>query len=241
MPGDAVGGVRADVLERVKALKPAFVRWPGGNVAQDYHWQWGIGPRDRRPSWINKAWWNEREPSDFGSDEFIAFCRTIGAEPHVVVNVEGAGATPDEAAAWVEYMNGPPDSEVRRDARGERPPRAVRREDLGARQRDLGRLGARLFRRRDLRPQLPPVSRRDARRRSVDPVHRRRPRPTRLERPGAGARRRAASTCCRSTTTTAPRSSRTRACSWRGRCTGRRTTASWGSRSARARQARTSS
>ena len=227
LPGDAVDGVRADVLERIKALKPAFVRWPGGNVAQDYHWQWGVGPRDRRPSWINKAWWNEREPGDFGSDEFIAFCRTIGAEPHLVVNVEGAGATPEEAAAWVEYMNGPPDVEVRRDARGERAPRAVQRQDVGAGQRDLGRLGARPFRRRDLRPQLPPVSRRDARRRPVDPVHRRRPRPHRLERAGAGARRPqhrpAVDPPLRRPLGAAGR----RACSWRGRCTGRPTTASW--------------
>ena len=29
---DAVDGVRADVFQRVKALRPAFVRWPGGNV-----------------------------------------------------------------------------------------------------------------------------------------------------------------------------------------------------------------
>ena len=49
LPGDAVDGVRADVLEKVKALAPAFLRWPGGNVAQDYRWQWGIGPRDERP------------------------------------------------------------------------------------------------------------------------------------------------------------------------------------------------
>jgi alpha-N-arabinofuranosidase len=42
VPGDAVDEVRADVFERVKALRPAFVRWPGGNVAQDYHWIWGV-------------------------------------------------------------------------------------------------------------------------------------------------------------------------------------------------------
>lgn len=106
MPGDAVDGVRADVFERVKALRPAFVRWPGGNVAQDYHWTWGVGPRDERPEWINLAWQNEREPSDFGTHEFIRFCRNLGAEPHLVVNVEGRGATPEEAAAWVEYVNG---------------------------------------------------------------------------------------------------------------------------------------
>ena len=106
MPGDAVDGVRADVFERVKALRPAFVRWPGGNVAQDYHWIWGVGPRDARPEWINLAWWSEREPSDFGTHEFIRFCRNLEAEPHLVVNVEGRGATAEEAAAWVEYANG---------------------------------------------------------------------------------------------------------------------------------------
>jgi len=106
MPGDSVDEVRADVFERVKALRPGFVRWPGGNVAQDYHWIWGVGPRDERPEWINLSWSNEREPSDFGTDEFIRFCRNLGAEPHLVVNIEGRGATPEEAAAWVEYVNG---------------------------------------------------------------------------------------------------------------------------------------
>lgn len=110
MPGDSVGGVRADVFEKVKALRPAFVRWPGGNVAQDYHWQWGIGPRDERETWANLSWKNEPEPSDFGTDEYVEFCRRIGAEPSITVNVEGRGATAAEAAAWVEYCNGPPTS-----------------------------------------------------------------------------------------------------------------------------------
>ena len=134
MPGDAAdGGVRADVFEHITALKPAFVRWPGGNVAQDYHWQWGIGPRDKRPMWINKAWWSEREPSDFGSDEFLALCKRLGAEPHVVVNIDGAGATPAEAAAWVEYLNGPPTSKygAMRAANGHREPYGVKTWELG--------------------------------------------------------------------------------------------------------------
>jgi alpha-N-arabinofuranosidase len=56
LPGDAKGGVRADVEARVAALRPSFIRWPGGNVAQDYHWAWGVGPRDRRPVWVNLSW-----------------------------------------------------------------------------------------------------------------------------------------------------------------------------------------
>jgi alpha-L-arabinofuranosidase len=107
LPTDAVDGVvRNDVFEKLKALRPAFIRWPGGNVAQDYHWIWGIGPRDQRPIWTNSSWANESEPGDFGTDEFIRLCRRLGAEPSITVNVEGRGATVAEAAAWVEYANG---------------------------------------------------------------------------------------------------------------------------------------
>jgi alpha-N-arabinofuranosidase len=107
MPGDvAPGEVRRDVFDRITALRPAFIRWPGGNVAQDYRWLWGIGPRDERVTWINLSWKNEPEPSDFGTDEFVSFARAVGAEPSITVNVEGRGATVAEAAAWVEYCNG---------------------------------------------------------------------------------------------------------------------------------------
>ena len=107
LPGDAVQGVRRDVFDQVKALRPAFIRWPGGNVAQDYRWLWGAGPRDERPTWTNLSWKNELESSDFGTAEFIALSRNVGAEPALTVNVEGRGATAEEAVAWVEYCNGP--------------------------------------------------------------------------------------------------------------------------------------
>ncbi len=108
MPADAApGGVRRDVFERVRDVRPAFIRWPGGNVAQDYRWLWGVGPRDERFTWVNLSWKNEPEPGDFGTDEYVAFARAAGAEPSITVNVEGRGATAEEAAAWVEYCNGP--------------------------------------------------------------------------------------------------------------------------------------
>ncbi|HEX3187095.1 MAG TPA: alpha-L-arabinofuranosidase C-terminal domain-containing protein, partial [Pyrinomonadaceae bacterium] len=108
MPADAApGGVRRDVFEKIKLLNPAFIRWPGGNVAQDYRWLWGVGPRDERVTWTNLSWKNEPEPSDFGTDEFVLFARALGAEPSITVNVEGRGASTAEAAAWVEYCNGP--------------------------------------------------------------------------------------------------------------------------------------
>jgi alpha-N-arabinofuranosidase len=133
LPGDAVDGVRADVFQKIEALRPAFVRWPGGNVAQDYHWMWGIGPRDQRPTWVNLSWANEVEPSDFGTDEFIQFCRNVGTEPSLTVNVEGRGATADEAAAWVEYANGPANSRygAMRAANGHPEPFRVKYWELG--------------------------------------------------------------------------------------------------------------
>jgi alpha-N-arabinofuranosidase len=134
MPGDArPGGVRADVFERVKALRPAFLRWPGGNVAQDYHWLWGVGPRDERVTWSNLSWKNEPEPSDFGTDEYVQFARAVGAEPTFTVNVEGRGATVEEAAAWVEYCNGPPTSKygAMRAANGHPQPYNIKLWEIG--------------------------------------------------------------------------------------------------------------
>ena len=134
IPDDsAPGGVRRDVFEKIRLLKPAFIRWPGGNVAQDYHWLWGVGPRDERVTWTNLSWKNELEPSDFGTDEFVAFARAAGAEPSITVNVEGRGATVEEAAAWVEYCNGPATSKygAMRAANGHAAPFAVKLWEVG--------------------------------------------------------------------------------------------------------------
>jgi alpha-N-arabinofuranosidase len=133
LPGDAVGGVRRDVFDRVRELRPAFLRWPGGNVAQDYHWRWGVGPRDQRVTWTNLSWRNEPEPSDFGIDEYLGLCHRLGAQPAITVNVEGRGATAEEAAAWVEYCNGPASSRsgAMRSANGHPEPYGVRFWELG--------------------------------------------------------------------------------------------------------------
>ena len=39
------------------------------------------------------------EPSDLGTDEYLRFCHRTGAQPSITVNVEGRGATAEEAAA----------------------------------------------------------------------------------------------------------------------------------------------
>ena len=133
LPGDAVEGTRADVFAKIKEVKPAFVRWPGGNVAQNYHWLRGVGPRDQRESWTNTAWWNETESSDYGTDEFLRFCKAVETEPSITVNVEGDGGTAEEAAAWVEYANGPATSKygAMRAANGHPEPYGVRYWEVG--------------------------------------------------------------------------------------------------------------
>jgi len=95
-------GNRRDVVEATRRLRVTQLRWPGGNFSSGYHWQDGIGPKDQRPARYDLAWF-QRETNRFGTDEFIATCRKVGAEPYICVNL-GSG-TMDEAAAWVEYCN----------------------------------------------------------------------------------------------------------------------------------------
>ena len=106
MPEDTDAGSRPLVYQRIQKLKPSFIRWPGGNIAQNYHWMPGVGMRDQRRLWIDHAWWNQVQAYDFGTDEFLEFCKHLGTAPSITVNVDGDGATVEEAAAWVEYVNG---------------------------------------------------------------------------------------------------------------------------------------
>ena len=100
-------GFRKDVLQVVKALKVPILRWPGGNFVSGYHWMDGIGPKDKRPRKMELAW-HAVESNRFGTDEFMAYCDEIGAEPYICVNM--GNGTMDEAQAWVEYCNGTSDT-----------------------------------------------------------------------------------------------------------------------------------
>ena len=95
-------GFRKDVLEEVKHLGVPIIRYPGGNFVSGYHWQDGVGPRKDRPRVLEKAW-NSIETNQFGTNEFMAWCRSVGASPLMGLNL-GTG-TPEQAAALVEYCN----------------------------------------------------------------------------------------------------------------------------------------
>ncbi|MCX7823981.1 MAG: hypothetical protein N2689_00285, partial [Verrucomicrobiae bacterium] len=104
MPVSTTAGINPAVLPLLKQLSPTWLRWPGGNFAQTYHWRDGVGPRNDRPPRTNMAWpKGPVESNDFGTDEFIAVCRALQAEPVICVNVNGNGATAQEAADWVAY------------------------------------------------------------------------------------------------------------------------------------------
>ena len=129
-PADHVGGADPDVVRLLKDSRLPILRWPGGNFASGYHWEDGIGPPERRPTRPNYAWGGV-EPNLFGTDEFIAFCRAVGCEPMICLNA-GDG-TPEEAARWVQYCNGPADTPMgaRRAANGHPEPYNVRHWEIG--------------------------------------------------------------------------------------------------------------
>src|SRR6266545_2908072 len=110
-PADHIQGADPDVVRLLKESRLPVLRWPGGNFASTYHWEDGVGPVERRPTKPNYAWGGV-ELNTFGTDEFIAFCRAVGCEPMICVNA--GGGTPEEAARWIEYCNGPADSTMGR-------------------------------------------------------------------------------------------------------------------------------
>ncbi len=121
-------GMRSDVLELVRDLQPGPIRWPGGNFTSAYHWEDGIGPRDERPSRMEPVW-NVIETNRFGTDEFLAWCEAVGAEPYLVNSCRDI----DEAIRWMEYTNSRADTALtrRRAAHGRQQPWGVHYWGIG--------------------------------------------------------------------------------------------------------------
>jgi alpha-N-arabinofuranosidase len=129
-PSDHLKGADPDVVQFLRESRLPLLRWPGGNFVSGYHWEDGVGPIEQRPTQPNYAWGGV-EPNLFGTDEFIAFCRTVGCEPMICINA-GSG-TPAEAARWINYCNGAATSPLgaRRAANGHPAPYNVRHWEVG--------------------------------------------------------------------------------------------------------------
>ena len=116
-------GCRIDLAEKLQALHPAFMRFPGGcyvegNIKPEnaYHWERTIGPIERRPGHMN-ANWGYSTTDGLGFHEFLQLSEDLGAKPLYVVNIGiwHGGCTPlDSLQPWIdeclnalEYANGP--------------------------------------------------------------------------------------------------------------------------------------
>lgn len=126
-----LGGIRRALVEHVRRLGRVVVRWPGGCFADAYHWRDGIGARAKRPRRFGR-WREDTEPNQFGTHEFLRFCRLCEVEPYVAANV-GTGSA-EEFQHWVEYCNAPPGRTTLADERvanGDREPFGVRYWGVG--------------------------------------------------------------------------------------------------------------
>ena len=95
-------GFRKDVIQEIKQLGVPIIRYPGGNFVSGYNWLDGVGPKQERPRVLDKAW-NSMNSNQFGTNEYMAWCKAVGTEPLMGLNL-GTG-TPEQAAALVEYCN----------------------------------------------------------------------------------------------------------------------------------------
>lgn len=125
-------GIRNDIIEALKKLKVANLRWPGGCYADIYHWKDGVGPKNKRTPIINRWWGNVTEDNGFGTHEFLELCSKIGAEPYLAGNM-GSG-TVREMAEWTEYTNAKPGAgpmSIWREQNGRREPWNVKYWGVG--------------------------------------------------------------------------------------------------------------
>ncbi|MGE4454709.1 MAG: alpha-N-arabinofuranosidase [Sphaerochaeta sp.] len=97
-------GLRTDVMELVKALAVPMVRFPGGNYVSNHRWEDSVGPVDERPVRLDLAW-KALDPNVFGIKEFMNWCRKVGTEPMMALNLGTRGI--DAAKDLVEYCNHP--------------------------------------------------------------------------------------------------------------------------------------
>jgi alpha-L-arabinofuranosidase len=119
-----INGIRKELVEEMRKIKAPVIRYPGGCFADSYDWRDGIGPADKRPRRTN--FWEQDETAaspashkydanQFGTNEFIQFCKLIGSQPYLAANVRSLPAS--EFYRWVEYCNSPTGSTTLADTR----------------------------------------------------------------------------------------------------------------------------
>ncbi|MFJ9896812.1 LamG-like jellyroll fold domain-containing protein [Streptomyces sp. NPDC091280] len=120
---DRPNGLRVDLMEKLVALKPKFLRFPGGNflegntIATRFNWKNTIGPAWERPGHMDDAWgyWST---DGLGLLEYLHWVEDMRAQPVLAVfagytlkgeHVTGDALTPyvQDALDEIEYVTGP--------------------------------------------------------------------------------------------------------------------------------------
>jgi len=84
-------GLRADLAERLDALKLKYIQFPGGGTAEssgmDTCWDWknSVGPIEQRAGSTRNRW-KYKNDLYFGLDEYFQLCEDLGAEPIYVTS-----------------------------------------------------------------------------------------------------------------------------------------------------------
>ena len=136
-----IAGVRKALVEEMRTIRAPIVRFPGGCYADSYDWRDGIGRTNERPTRTN-CWAaslppgapaeQRYDPNEFGTTEFVRFCRLIGSEPYLVGNVRSLPAL--VLSWWIDYCNAPPQATTysrARAAAGDSDPYGVRYWGIG--------------------------------------------------------------------------------------------------------------
>ncbi len=114
-------GLRADLVQMIAAMKPTFLRFPGGSFMEGatlkdaYHWKETIGDVATRPGHWNI--WGYRSSDGLGFHEYLQMCEDLRAVPLYVANCGMAERDfvplnqlqpwVEEALDAIEYANGP--------------------------------------------------------------------------------------------------------------------------------------
>ncbi|MEI7901949.1 MAG: alpha-L-arabinofuranosidase C-terminal domain-containing protein [bacterium] len=117
-------GFRPDLFEMLLALKPAFVRFPGGcwvegdTMKEAYRWKQTLGDIAERRTQNNI--WGYKATHGIGYHEYLQLCEDLGAEPMFCINVgmshrENVPMAQmqeyvQDALDAIEYANGPASS-----------------------------------------------------------------------------------------------------------------------------------
>jgi alpha-N-arabinofuranosidase len=116
-------GMRIDIMEKLSDMKPAFLRFPGGNYlegndfANRFNWKSTIGPLEERTGHTSP--WNYRSTDGVGLLEFLNWCEDLNMEPIVGIyagmhldggrtTITGDALKPfvQEALDEIEYITG---------------------------------------------------------------------------------------------------------------------------------------